>query len=364
MKKATQTAMKFGAKGIRVASRGRLGGAEMCRREWYREGRVPLHTLRADIEYGFTEAHTTYGIIGVKAGSSRARSCRPRARQPRAPPAAPHARGNDHVHAVPQANQVPQDAEGPHWRGIAKGGTDVSFGDFGLQVRRAGLDHRAPDRGRSYRDLAPRSSASASSTSASSRTTRSRRSRPRPAWVPVRAASRAGSRSSSPGRVIFEVEGVPEEIAREAFHRAHHKLPIKTQLISREPVAMSKTATTLEQLRDQPDDELRQALAHTRDELFRLHLGQHTNQVDVDRAAPHEAPRHRAHHDDPQRPQARHRDPGPEVGNERRSAPAEEDTKKAQVMSDTTDEPRRRARLAPRDRRHGHVRRRWTRRSS
>jgi small subunit ribosomal protein S3 len=66
MKKAVQTAMKFGGKGIRVASAGRLGGAEMSRREWYREGRVPLHTLRADIEYGFTEAHTTYGSIGVK----------------------------------------------------------------------------------------------------------------------------------------------------------------------------------------------------------------------------------------------------------------------------------------------------------
>jgi len=66
MKKAVQTAMKFGAKGIRVASSGRLGGAEMARYEWYREGRVPLHTLRADIEYGFAEAHTTYGKIGVK----------------------------------------------------------------------------------------------------------------------------------------------------------------------------------------------------------------------------------------------------------------------------------------------------------
>src|SRR6187549_4031382 len=66
MKKSLQTAMKFGGKGIRVASSGRLGGAEMSRREWYREGRVPLHTLRADIEYGFTEAHTTYGSIGVK----------------------------------------------------------------------------------------------------------------------------------------------------------------------------------------------------------------------------------------------------------------------------------------------------------
>ncbi len=66
MKKAVQTSMKFGGKGIRVASSGRLGGIEMSRREWYREGRVPLHTLRADIDYGFAEARTTYGIIGVK----------------------------------------------------------------------------------------------------------------------------------------------------------------------------------------------------------------------------------------------------------------------------------------------------------
>lgn len=66
MKKAVQTAMKFGAKGIKVHCSGRLGGAEMARREWYREGRVPLHTLRADVDYGFTEARTTYGAIGVK----------------------------------------------------------------------------------------------------------------------------------------------------------------------------------------------------------------------------------------------------------------------------------------------------------
>jgi small subunit ribosomal protein S3 len=66
MKKAVSSAMKFGAKGIRITCAGRLGGAEMARREWYREGRVPLHTLRADIDYGQAEAHTTYGIIGVK----------------------------------------------------------------------------------------------------------------------------------------------------------------------------------------------------------------------------------------------------------------------------------------------------------
>jgi small subunit ribosomal protein S3 len=66
MKKAIQTAMKFGAKGIRVACSGRLGGAEMARYEWYREGRVPLHTLRADIDYGYAIGKTTYGTIGCK----------------------------------------------------------------------------------------------------------------------------------------------------------------------------------------------------------------------------------------------------------------------------------------------------------
>ncbi|MDD3582090.1 MAG: 30S ribosomal protein S3 [Desulfobacca sp.] len=66
MKKAVSQAMKFGVQGIKVRVAGRLGGAEMARKEWYREGRVPLHTLRADIDYGFAEAKTTYGVIGVK----------------------------------------------------------------------------------------------------------------------------------------------------------------------------------------------------------------------------------------------------------------------------------------------------------
>ena len=66
MKRSMQSAMRLGAKGVRINVSGRLGGAEIARMEWYREGRVPLHTLRADIDYGFTEAKTTYGIIGVK----------------------------------------------------------------------------------------------------------------------------------------------------------------------------------------------------------------------------------------------------------------------------------------------------------
>ena len=66
MKRGVSSAMRFGAQGIKICCSGRLGGAEMARTEWYKEGRIPLHTLRADIDYGFTAARTTYGIIGVK----------------------------------------------------------------------------------------------------------------------------------------------------------------------------------------------------------------------------------------------------------------------------------------------------------
>ena len=66
MKKAIESAFRFGAKGIKIRCAGRLDGAEIARSEWYQEGRLPLHTLKADIDYGFAEAHTTYGKIGVK----------------------------------------------------------------------------------------------------------------------------------------------------------------------------------------------------------------------------------------------------------------------------------------------------------
>ncbi len=66
MKESVSRAMRMGAQGIRVQCGGRLGGNEIARTEWYRDGRVPLHTLRADVNYGLAEAHTTYGLIGVK----------------------------------------------------------------------------------------------------------------------------------------------------------------------------------------------------------------------------------------------------------------------------------------------------------
>ncbi len=66
MKRAVQSALRLGAEGIRINCAGRLGGAEIARTEWYREGRVPLHTLRADVDYGIAKAYTTYGVIGIK----------------------------------------------------------------------------------------------------------------------------------------------------------------------------------------------------------------------------------------------------------------------------------------------------------
>ena len=82
MKRAMQNAMRLGAQGIKIMSSGRLNGIEIARTEWYREGRVPLHTLRADIDYGFAEAHTTYGIIGVKCWVYRGEILREKKREP------------------------------------------------------------------------------------------------------------------------------------------------------------------------------------------------------------------------------------------------------------------------------------------
>ena len=87
MKRAMQNAMRLGAQGIKIMSSGRLNGIEIARCEWYREGRVPLHTLRADIDYGFSEAKTTYGVIGVKVLGLPWRPPRPAAkRRPSASP--------------------------------------------------------------------------------------------------------------------------------------------------------------------------------------------------------------------------------------------------------------------------------------
>src|SRR6266446_258708 len=89
MKKAVQTAMDFGAEGIRLRSSGRLNGAEISRSEWYREGKVPLHTLRTAVDYGFAEANTVYGKIGVKCWICKKEEPVPQPASPPPPPPAP-----------------------------------------------------------------------------------------------------------------------------------------------------------------------------------------------------------------------------------------------------------------------------------
>jgi small subunit ribosomal protein S3 len=103
MKRAMQNAMRLGAQGIKIMSAGRLNGIEIARTEWYREGRVPLHTLRADIDYGFSEAKTTYGVIGVKVWVYKG-EVQSKADQP-AQPAAPAA------DEVPAAKKLRRPAE-------------------------------------------------------------------------------------------------------------------------------------------------------------------------------------------------------------------------------------------------------------
>ena len=119
MKKGMQSALKSGAKGIRIQVSGRLGGAEMSRREFYREGRVPLHTLRADIDYGFYEARTTFGRIGVKvwiykgdALGSRAEREQAAAAARAGKPRAPRAPRSEAPAATPAAEPVATATEG------------------------------------------------------------------------------------------------------------------------------------------------------------------------------------------------------------------------------------------------------------
>ena len=129
MKRAVQSAMRLGAEGIRINCSGRLGGAEIARMEWYREGRVPLHTLRADVDYGVATAFTTYGTCGVKVWIFKGEILEhdPMAQDKRLAEAEAERRrraaarrgltGNESTnHAATEAHQVPQGVQGPHPR--------------------------------------------------------------------------------------------------------------------------------------------------------------------------------------------------------------------------------------------------------
>ena len=327
MRKSMQSALKGGAKGIRVQCSGRLGGAEMSRSEFYREGRVPLHTLRADIDYGFYEARTTFGRIGVKVWIYKGDIIASRAeRRPSRPPlraAASRASGSSSrsgstgttaagtdagraaqqaqtgqstpgeavarllveeaiVHggsrgrgtrwsrrsrpwpSIPVSVETPAPASArgdrcetrrpqkarradmliprrvkhrkqhhPNRSGAAKGGTTIAFGDFGIQaLESAYVTNRQIE---------------------SARIAMTRHiKRGGKVWINIYpdrpltkkpAETRMGSGKGSPewwianvkpGRVMFELSGVDETLAREAMRRAMHKLPMKCRFITRE----------------------------------------------------------------------------------------------------------------------------------
>ena len=263
MRKAQQDAMRAGAKGIRIKLSGRLGGAEMSRSEFYREGRVPLQTLRALIDYGFFEAKTTYGRIGVKvwiykgdmterefeeqqAQQSNNRQGRRGDRRPRRGQrnAAPQQNAAAEAH-LPQRKRrselrmlIPKRTKyrkqhRPVRRGMSKGGNEIAFGDFGIQA------------------LAPAYVTNRQIEAARIAMTRYIKRGGR-VWITIfpdrpltkkPLGTRMGSGKGTPefwianvhpGRVMFEIGGVSEDVAREALRRAIDKLPMKCRVIARE----------------------------------------------------------------------------------------------------------------------------------
>src|SRR5438034_3104473 len=135
MKRAMQNAMRLGAQGIKIMSSGRLNGIEIARCEWYREGRVPLHTLKADIDYGFSEAKTTYGVIGVKCWVYR---------------------GDRLGHGeAPSATPMPQEEDRRPRRGARPGGPDNRGRPGGGGFDRGAPGRGAPDRGAPRQAVAP-----------------------------------------------------------------------------------------------------------------------------------------------------------------------------------------------------------------
>ncbi len=323
MRRATQNAMKAGAKGIRVQCSGRLGGAEMSRTEWYREGRVPLHTMRANIDYGFDEARTTYGRIGVKvwiytgevlpSGEDRERqlarvapsapvrsasawSWTARCRPVRRRPSAAATRGDERIRGAvrPHRRRTPAtaqlQADGRRPGNVRRGagprhrprhptephgaGRTRLPGDRVRDAAGSGEGARSRTDARTQARQAPQAAPRQHARSRQGRDRRPlRRLRPpggdRTSWITNRqieaariamtrymkrggkvwinifphkaytkkpAETRMGSGKGSPegwvavvkpGRVMFEVAGVSEEVAREALRLAGHKLPVQ-----------------------------------------------------------------------------------------------------------------------------------------
>ena len=281
MKRALTSAMRSGAKGVKVQVSGRLGGAEMARTESYSDGRVPLHTLRADIDYGFFEARTTTGRIGVKCwinkgevmpegfrsdlastdgepqGDQRGGGVTAAAvarRRPRSRRRTRRSGGGRGPAAAADAVATAAVARRRRWslmlspkrvkhrkqfrgrmRGNTKGGSTVAFGEYGLKsIDRGWITNRQIE---------------------AARVAMTRKiKRGGKVWINVfpdkpytkkPAETRMGSGKGNPegwvavvkpGKVMFELAGVPEDLARDALRLAGHKLPVRTKFVKREGV--------------------------------------------------------------------------------------------------------------------------------
>ena len=249
MKRAVQNAMRMGALGIRINVGGRLGGAEIARTEWYREGRVPLHTLRADIDYAVAEAKTAYGIIGIKVWIFKGEIMEhdPQARDRRQSELQEGGvrpsrdRGDRDARAdapgvremlQPKRTKFRKQFKG-RIHGEAKGGSELNFGHFGLkatepdrvtarqiEAARRALTRHMKRQGRVWIRIFP-------DVPVSKKPTEVRMGK-------GKGAVEFWAAKIKPGRIMFEIDGVGEDVAKEALRLAAMKLPIKCRFVARE----------------------------------------------------------------------------------------------------------------------------------
>src|SRR5207249_3219664 len=228
MKRSVASALRLGAQGIKIRCSGRLAGAEIARTEWYLQGRVPLHTLRADIDYGFAEAHTTMGQIGIKAWIYKGEIL----------PAASRGRAGGELERREEGCMLAA-KKVKHWkmhkgrmRGKAYRGCQVTLGDYGLkalepgwitnrqlEAARIAMTRHVKRGGRVWVRIFPDKPITKKPAE-----TRMGKGKGNPEyWVAV----------VKPGRMLYEMDGVTLDVAKEALRLASHKLPIATRFVAR-----------------------------------------------------------------------------------------------------------------------------------
>jgi small subunit ribosomal protein S3 len=223
MRKAVDSALRFGCKGIKVRVAGRLNGAEIARKEWYLQGRLPLQTLRADIDFGTAEAQTTYGLIGVKCWVYQGEKIPQRGK--------PGARDRRAIMLMPKKVKYRKQQRGRRTGKAWRGGS-LAFGEYGLkalepawitdrqiEAARVAITRFIKRGGKLWIRIFP----DKPFTKKPAETRMGKGKGPPERWVAV----------VKPGRVMFEMSGVDLASATEAMELAAHKLPIATKFVSR-----------------------------------------------------------------------------------------------------------------------------------